>query len=164
MITRLQRRARRQAMLVDGVGGAELRRHRVHTRRRASTRPRAARDRSCTARHATPPVWAMHRTSRMAGRQPADQRAAETEARMTDEERFALVVAVMGAATQPSVREDIPASAGYTAGVPRLSVPALRMTDGPATALPAPIALGATFDLQLAREVGVVLGREARAR
>jgi beta-glucosidase len=100
----------------------------------------------------------------MAGRQPADQRAAETEARMTDEERFALVVAVMGAATQRPVREDIPASAGYTPGVPRLSVPALRMTDGPATALPAPIALGATFDLQLAREVGVVIGREARAR
>jgi beta-glucosidase len=100
----------------------------------------------------------------MAGRQSADQRAVETEARMTDDERFALVVALMGAGTLPPVREDEPASAGYTAGVPRLGVPALRMTDTASTALPAMIALGATFDPELAREVGVVLGREARAR
>jgi beta-glucosidase len=106
----------------------------------------------------------MHRDVGMAGRQPADQRAAETEARMTDEERFALVVAVMGAATATPVREDLGASAGYTPGVPRLGVPALRMTDAAATSFPAPIALGAAFDTTLARGVGIVLGREARAR
>lgn len=83
---------------------------------------------------------------------------------MTDEERFALVVVTLGAATSRPVREDVPVSAGYTAGVPRLGVPALRMTDASATALPAPIALGATFDARLARDVGVVLAREARAR
>lgn len=62
--------------------------------------------------------------------------------------------------------------AGATAGVPRLSVPRLRMADGPAgirtfrpaTALPAPVSLAASFSPALARRFGSVLGREGRAR
>jgi beta-glucosidase len=62
--------------------------------------------------------------------------------------------------------------AGYLAGVPRLGIPALRLTDGPAgirtaqpaTALPAPVALASTFSPQLAKQYGQILGRDARAR
>lgn len=69
-------------------------------------------------------------------------------------------------------------SAGYTPGVPRLGIPALRMSDASlgvtnpgyrpedkgATALPASIVVGSGFNPQLAREGGSVLGREARIR
>lgn len=62
--------------------------------------------------------------------------------------------------------------AGYIPGVPRLGIPPLRLTDGPAgvrtalpaTALPAPVALAASFDPELARRFGQVIGREGRAR
>jgi beta-glucosidase len=62
--------------------------------------------------------------------------------------------------------------AGYIPGVPRLGIPPLRLTDGPAgirtsmpaTALPAPVALAASFDPDLARRFGEVIGREGRAR
>jgi beta-glucosidase len=62
--------------------------------------------------------------------------------------------------------------AGYMPGVPRLGIPPLRLTDGPAgirttmpaTALPAPVALAASFDTALARRYGEVLGREGLAR
>jgi beta-glucosidase len=61
--------------------------------------------------------------------------------------------------------------AGYWPGVPRLGIPPLRFADGPSgvsvnkasTAMPAPIALAATFDSQAARLYGAVLGREAHS-
>ncbi|ELY53376.1 beta-glucosidase family protein [Natronococcus jeotgali] len=62
---------------------------------------------------------------------------------------------------------------GYVAGVERLGIPPLRMADGPlgvripdesATAFPAPIALAATFDADLASEHGEALGRETRGK
>jgi beta-glucosidase len=101
---------------------------------------------------------------------------------MTDDERFALIISIVGANEVMPVRDkrlppDIPMSAGYTAGVPRLGIPPLLMTDASlgitnpgfrpcdtATALPAALALGASFNPQLAREVGVMLGREARSQ
>ncbi|GIF26730.1 beta-glucosidase [Actinoplanes tereljensis] len=60
--------------------------------------------------------------------------------------------------------------AGYLPGVPRLGIPELRLADGPAgvrvsahaTALPAPIALAATFSGGHARHFGGVIGREGR--
>ncbi|MER6302521.1 glycoside hydrolase family 3 C-terminal domain-containing protein [Kitasatospora sp. NPDC001539] len=63
-------------------------------------------------------------------------------------------------------------SVGYVRGVPRLGIPPLLLSDGPAgirdgqpaTALPAPVALAAAFDPRLAAGYGDVLGREARAR
>jgi beta-glucosidase len=61
------------------------------------------------------------------------------------------------------------------AALPRLGIPALRITNGPAgvgpggagvqlkaTALPAPIALAATWDLDTAREYGKLAGEETR--
>ncbi|MBW5486145.1 beta-glucosidase family protein [Streptomyces bambusae] len=62
---------------------------------------------------------------------------------------------------------------GYIPGVPRLGIPALRMTDGPAgvrmkrrttTALPAPVVLSCAFDDELAARYGEFLGFEARAK
>lgn len=61
---------------------------------------------------------------------------------------------------------------GYIAPIPRLGVPGVTMTDGPAgirngqkaTELPAPIAQAASFDTGVARLYGRTLGREARAR
>ncbi len=61
----------------------------------------------------------------------------------------------------------------YLPGVPRLGIPPLRMTDGPAgvrmkrkttTALPAPIALSCTFDNDLAFRYGAYLAHESRAK
>jgi beta-glucosidase len=112
----------------------------------------------------------------------ADRRALETEREMTDDERFALLVSAMGVnltirERDPRIPEDVPMSAGYVPGVPRLGVPALLMSDASlgvtnqgyregdtATALPAGLALGASFDPALARATGTLLGREARSR
>ncbi len=102
---------------------------------------------------------------------------------MTDNERFSLLVSVMGAnpilpVRDPRIPPSVAMNAGYTPGVPRLGVPALRSSDGAlgitnpgyrpndtgATALPASIVLGASFNPTLARESGALLGREARIR
>jgi beta-glucosidase len=110
-----------------------------------------------------------------------DARARDTEQRMTDDERFSLlysVLVVFGGARDRRVPVDVPQVAGYTAGVSRLGVPALQITDSGlgvtspvasrasnnTTALPAGLALGATFNPMLAGEAGALLGREARAK
>lgn len=113
---------------------------------------------------------------------PADVLAREVEEQMTDDERFFLVVSVMGEnrviplARDERIPEGIPMSSGYTPGVPRLGVPALLMSDASlgvsnpgfregdtATALPASIALGLSFNSDLARAGGrmIALRREA---
>jgi len=111
-----------------------------------------------------------------------DARAREIEAQMTDDERFSMLVSVMGTNDVVTVRDDripegVPMSAGYVPGVPRLGIPAQLMSDASlgvtnpgyrpgdtATALPAGIALGASFNPALARQSGGMLGREARSR
>jgi beta-glucosidase len=63
----------------------------------------------------------------------------------------------------------------YVPGIPRLHIPGLRVTNGPAgagpgdqkpqlpaTALPAPISLAATFDPQAAYQYGAIVGKESR--
>jgi beta-glucosidase len=111
-----------------------------------------------------------------------DERALETEQKMTDDERFAMLFSLMGVngviqVRDPRIPAGVPMSAGYVAGVPRLGVPALIMSDGSlgitnpgyrkddtATALPAGLVLGSSFNPKLAREAGALLGREARSR
>src|SRR6516162_1687190 len=111
-----------------------------------------------------------------------DARARAIEEQMTDDERFSLLVSVMGVNDVVTVRDEripegVPMSAGYVPGVPRLGIPALLMSDASlgvtnpgyrpgdtATALPAGIALGASFNPALARQSGAMLGREARSR
>jgi beta-glucosidase len=120
-------------------------------------------------------------TGTATGRSSADTRAWEIEQKMTDDERFSLVASVMGTPASEPRHERIPygtpMSVGYTPGVSRLGIPALLMSDASlgvtnpnfrpddtATALPAGIALGASFNPRLAREAGRLVGREARSR
>ncbi len=61
--------------------------------------------------------------------------------------------------------------AGYIGGVPRLGIPGLRLADGPPGVLTrhpsqaetATMGVAASFDVKLAQQNGVVIGREARA-
>jgi hypothetical protein len=111
-----------------------------------------------------------------------DERAREVEGRMTDEERFSLLVSVMGTNDVVTVRDEripegTPMSAGYVPGVERLGEPVQLMSDATlgvtnpgyregdtATALPAGVALRASFNPELRRASGEMLGREARSR
>jgi beta-glucosidase len=114
----------------------------------------------------------------------ADARAREIEEQMTDDERFSLVVSVLGnvpgGATPPDprVRDVKNQSAGYTPGVPRLGIPAIQSSDASmgvtnpgyrpddkgATAFPSLVALGSSFNPSLVRQGGEAIGREARIR
>jgi beta-glucosidase len=87
---------------------------------------------------------------------------------MTLDEKISLLTGSPGAGVpDPSSA----GQAGFVPGVPRLGIPAMRFTDGPAgvrdnlatTALPAPVALAASFSGELAKQYGVVLGRDAQA-
>jgi beta-glucosidase len=68
---------------------------------------------------------------------------------------------------------DSRSGAGAIQGIERLNIPSMMLTDGPAgarnkqylaTAMPAPVALAATFNSQLAYQVGKAIGKEARAQ
>ncbi|HEV8216741.1 MAG TPA: glycoside hydrolase family 3 C-terminal domain-containing protein [Gemmatimonadaceae bacterium] len=112
-----------------------------------------------------------------------DIRAWEVERKMTDDERFGMLYSLMPinprtGKPDPRVPSDAPRGAGYVRGVPRLGIPAVNMIDAglgvtnPAgyrpgdapTAFPAGVALAATFNPPLARRMGEIIGREARAR
>src|SRR5262245_12335762 len=115
-----------------------------------------------------------------------DDRARRTEAQMTDDERFSLIISLIGSPPgsgtfppDPRVPKSLKnLSAGYTPGIPRLDIPALQSSDaamgvtnpgyGPddagATAFPASIVVGSSFNPQLAHEQGAALAREARIR
>ena len=114
----------------------------------------------------------------------AAERARLLEAAMTDAERFQLLHGIMPMNIPRPGREpmEIPADAvigaGYIEGIPRLGIPSLRETDASlgvtnpfggregdeATALPAGLSLGSTFNPELAYQAGALIGREARAR
>src|SRR5437764_1484428 len=76
---------------------------------------------------------------------------------MTLDEKIALLTGSPGAgAPDPTPN----GATGFVPGVPRLGIPAIRFTDGPAgvrnpvtttTALPAPVSMAASFSTQLAR-------------
>jgi beta-glucosidase len=102
---------------------------------------------------------------------PARQTDVETLiAAMTLVEKISLLRGGMPGVMGPSPT-DLLGEVGYLPGVPRLGIPPLRFTDGPAgvrllpptTALPAPVSLAATFSADHAQRHGAVLGREARA-
>jgi beta-glucosidase len=108
----------------------------------------------------------------------------EAAASTTRDHRIDLLVAAMtldeklgmvngwpdGVSPPPTTNRSI--GVGFIPGVPRLGIPALTFTDGPAgvrvklptTAMPAPVALASTFSADLAEQYGQVLGRDSRAR
>jgi beta-glucosidase len=120
----------------------------------------------------------------LAQAQTPDDRARATEAQMTDDERFSLLVSLIGAVPSigvprdPRIPEGVKMSAGYTPGIPRLGVPALQSSDASmgvtnpgyrpddpgATAFPASIVVGSSFNPKLAHDGGEAIAREARSR
>lgn len=108
-----------------------------------------------------------------------DERAKALEARMTPEEQQALVHGIMALPIVPGtvMPPDAIPGAGYVPGVPRLGIPALKETDASlgvsyvsgmrkdgATALPSAALMGATWNPDLLREGGAMIGGEARAK
>jgi len=96
--------------------------------------------------------------------QPAQQRAEELVAQLTLDEKITELHGIQDSQHQR-----------YVPGVPRLDIPPLRITNGPAgvgpsddktqkpaTALPAPISLAASFDPDLAYQYGDLTGAETR--
>jgi len=102
---------------------------------------------------------------------------------MTDDERFSLIVSLIGPVPAIGVPRDarLPehvknTSAGYTPGIPRLGIPALQSSDASmgvtnpgyrphdkgATAFPASIAVGSSFNPRLAREGGAAIRVDAQ--
>ncbi len=91
---------------------------------------------------------------------PVDARVDALIARMTLEEKIQLLHG-----------ENRRGFIGYVPAIPRLGIPELALTDGPAgvrhgpgTAFPAPVALAATWDRSLAHEYGAALGAETKAK
>ncbi|MDB5974058.1 MAG: glycosyl hydrolase [Nevskia sp.] len=111
-----------------------------------------------------------------------DQRAAATEARMTDAERIHLLhshLPITIEAGKPSqLIPGAPIVPGYVSAIDRLGIPTIAESDASlgvvnpfelregdvATALPAGLALAATFDPALAYRSGAMIGAEARAK
>jgi beta-glucosidase len=114
-----------------------------------------------------------------------DDRADLVQTQMTQDEELTLVRGYLGMpapktrSPQPAwMLPDLPSSAGYVPGIPRLGIPALRETDASlgvangrhmrpgdqATALPASILTASTWNAALAHDAGVMLGSESREK
>jgi beta-glucosidase len=107
----------------------------------------------------------------------AEGRADTLVRRMTREEQLRYVFGYFPPMSKDRPADMIP-SAGYVPGVPRLNIPTLRESDASlgvanqieqrkgdvATALPASLALAASFDPDLAYRSGAMIGAEARAK
>jgi beta-glucosidase len=78
---------------------------------------------------------------------------------MTDDERFSLIVSLMGPV--PSI--GVPALQSSDASMGDTN-PGYRPDDKGAAAFPASIVVGSSFDLSHARDGGAAIGREARLR
>lgn len=110
-------------------------------------------------------------------REAADQQAATLAGKMTPAEKQAYVFGYFPPLSKDRPADMIP-SAGYVPGVPRLGIPTLRESDASlgvanqieqrkgdvATALPASLAIAASFDPDLAYRGGAMIGAEARAK
>jgi beta-glucosidase len=110
----------------------------------------------------------------------ADERARLVLEEMTEDEKFSwlsgpIALPIPG---HPPLPEEALGSAAYFPGVPRLGIPAVQQADASlgvtnpfgirpgddATALPSSLVLGASFDVETARETGALVGRQARAK
>jgi beta-glucosidase len=108
----------------------------------------------------------------------AGKQADKTLSQMTADEKIGLLHGPMTMLVSSAKRPDVPISAGYVAGVPRLGVPMLIETDASlgvanamsmrkgdvATAMPSGLAQAATWDAALVHTGGAMIGSEARAK
>ncbi|GFE82448.1 glycosyl hydrolase [Steroidobacter agaridevorans] len=106
------------------------------------------------------------------------KRANALIARMTLAEKVSLVSTHCPLFSPLAQQYNMPLATGFNAGIPRLSIPALRMTDSglgvanilnkregdTATALPSALSTAASFDSSIARAGGAMVGAEARAK
>jgi beta-glucosidase len=121
------------------------------------------------------PVFGHARNSAVA----PERRAAQALARMTPEEKIRLLHGPMPAILPPAKRpKDMTVGAGFILGVDRLGVPQLVESDASlgvsnlmemrkgdvATALPSGLSLASTWDPEIARAGGAMIGSEARAK
>jgi beta-glucosidase len=107
-----------------------------------------------------------------------DARAKAALAAMTQEEKLALLRTPMPMMIPPDKRAKLPVAAGHISGVPRLGIAAVAETDASlgvnnlghmrpgdvATALPSSLALGSSWDPEIAFKGGAMIGSEARAK
>jgi beta-glucosidase len=114
----------------------------------------------------------------------ADERATLAVQQMTLDEKITLLHGPMAvqsannAADKPTLPPDAISAAGYIPGIPRMGIPALGETDASlgvtnprggrpgdvATAMPASLALAASFSPELAYQAGAIVGGEAHAK
>ena len=121
------------------------------------------------------PLAAQAKTSTLA----PERRAAETLAKMTPDEKITLLHGPMPAILPPAKRpQGVTVGAGFIEGVERLGVPWLVESDASlgvsnlmemrkgdvATALPSGLSLASTWDPEIARSGGAMIGSEARAK
>ncbi|WNO54299.1 beta-glucosidase [Stakelama saccharophila] len=108
----------------------------------------------------------------------ARSRAEAIVAKMTRDEKIALVHGLFPPMAEGKTDNELIPSAGHIDGIPRLGVPLVRETDASlgvanqveqrkgdvATALPSGLATAASFDPDIARAGGAMIGSEARAK
>lgn len=112
---------------------------------------------------------------------PAKQARARADAivaKLTLDEKILLVHGLFPPMAGGKTREDLIPSAGHIDGVPRVGIPIVRESDASlgvanqveqrkgdvATALPSSLATAASFDPEIARAGGAMIGAEARAK
>jgi beta-glucosidase len=117
-------------------------------------------------------------TPQMAPRSAARVRADALVARMTIDEKIALVHGLFPPFAAGKTKNELIMAAGHIDGIPRLGVPLVRESDASlgvanqveqrkgdvATALPSSLATAASFDPAIARAGGAMIGSEARAK
>jgi beta-glucosidase len=118
------------------------------------------------------------REPQTAVRSEARARADSIVARMTLDEKIGLVHGLFPPMAKGKTANDLIPSAGHIDGIPRLGVPLVRESDASlgvanqveqrkgdvATALPSSLATAASFDPEIARAGGAMIGSEARAK
>ena len=108
-----------------------------------------------------------------------DARAAATLAAMTQDEKLSMLQGYVAQTWPGRFPADLPKSAGYVPGVPRLGIPALLESDASlgvanmgglmrnkdeATAMPAGLSMASTWNPPLIESAGQVMGAETRAK
>ena len=125
-----------------------------------------------------PSVVLARETTVPAVAQGARARAEAIVARMTTDEKIALVHGLFPPLAKGKTTNELVPSAGHIDGIPHLGVPLIRESDASlgvanqveqrkgdvATALPSGLATASTFDPAIARAGGAMIGAEARAK